>query len=256
MAASRRTANEQMLLLQTLIGALADAARGPSGAARPPGAVHGQVGEGSEGQHQLDSRRTSAGRDAPPRVRGGPVSRWPLRDRTWKGLEPFAQRIAQIGMHSALSQVVLKIASPGVPDFYQGNELWDLSLVDPDNRRPVDFQARTRMLDELRGSSLARPELARQLYASWPDGRIKLFLVHAALQGPQGPCPRYSPAGGTSRSPPVGSRAAETWPPSPRTGPDRDPGGGGGAAAGGESPGWRAASGRALSPGRSCRCRG
>jgi (1->4)-alpha-D-glucan 1-alpha-D-glucosylmutase len=69
-----------------------------------------------------------------------------------------------------------------VPDFYQGSELWDLSLVDPDNRRPVDFELRRKLLDELRSSSLAPAELARQLYASWEDGRIKLFLTHAALQ--------------------------------------------------------------------------
>ena len=106
----------------------------------------------------------------------------PLRHPLWKGLLPFAQRVAEIGMHNSLSQVTLKIASPGVPDFYQGTELWDLSLVDPDNRRPVDFELRRRMLDELRASSLPPAALARELYRSWQDGRIKLFLIHAALQ--------------------------------------------------------------------------
>ena len=77
--------------------------------------------------------------------------------------------------------MVLKIASPGVPDFYQGSELWDFSLVDPDNRRPVDYGLRHAMLDELRASSLSRAEQARALYARWQDGRIKLLLTHAGL---------------------------------------------------------------------------
>ena len=57
---------------------------------------------------------------------------------------PFQRRIAAAGMVNSLSQVVLKLGSPGVPDFYQGTELWEFSLVDPDNRRPVDFSRRER----------------------------------------------------------------------------------------------------------------
>src|SRR5205085_9600532 len=106
----------------------------------------------------------------------------PARHALWKGLLPFARRIAESGMHNSLAQLVLKIASPGVPDFYQGAELWDFSLVDPDNRRPVDYDLRRRLLDELRASSLTRAQAARDLYAKWEDGRIKLFLTHAGLQ--------------------------------------------------------------------------
>ena len=61
----------------------------------------------------------------------------------------FAARIAPAGICNACAQVLLKIASPGVPDFYQGNELWDLRLTDPDNRNPVDFDRRMKLLDEL-----------------------------------------------------------------------------------------------------------
>src|SRR5262249_6750766 len=64
---------------------------------------------------------------------------------------PFARRVARVGVVHSLSQVVLKVASPGVPDVYQGCELWDLSLVDPDNRRPVDYEERRRLLDSIRG---------------------------------------------------------------------------------------------------------
>jgi (1->4)-alpha-D-glucan 1-alpha-D-glucosylmutase len=105
----------------------------------------------------------------------------PQKHAIWKILQPFAQRISEIGLHNSLSQLILKVASPGVPDFYQGCELWDLSLVDPDNRRPVDFALRRGMLNELRASALAKPQLARSLYEKWEDGRIKLFVTNAAL---------------------------------------------------------------------------
>jgi (1->4)-alpha-D-glucan 1-alpha-D-glucosylmutase len=67
----------------------------------------------------------------------------------WPAFEPFARRVARLGMLNSLSQVVLKIASPGVPDFYQGSELWNLSLVDPDNRVAVDFENRQVLMQEL-----------------------------------------------------------------------------------------------------------
>jgi (1->4)-alpha-D-glucan 1-alpha-D-glucosylmutase len=69
----------------------------------------------------------------------------------------------------------LKLTVPGVPDIYQGNEIWDFSLVDPDNRRPVDYQRRREMLDSLGG---AVPE---EFLQNWPDGRIKLFLTQRLL---------------------------------------------------------------------------
>jgi (1->4)-alpha-D-glucan 1-alpha-D-glucosylmutase len=71
-----------------------------------------------------------------------------------------------------------------VPDFYQGTELWDLSLVDPDNRRPVDWELRARLLDELRAAMAAareRAALAHELVKSKEDGRVKLFLIHEGL---------------------------------------------------------------------------
>ncbi|HEV8434913.1 MAG TPA: malto-oligosyltrehalose synthase [Thermoanaerobaculia bacterium] len=86
------------------------------------------------------------------------------------------KRVAYHGFLNALSQVVLKIASPGVPDFYQGTELWDFSLVDPDNRRPVDYEKRMSLLREVRDANPS--ELLRR----WPDGRIKLFVTWKALQ--------------------------------------------------------------------------
>ena len=107
----------------------------------------------------------------------------PLRHAVWKCFLPLARRLSQIGMHNSLSQLLLKLTSPGVPDIYQGTELWDLSLVDPDNRRPVDFALRARLLDELQASLAVRPrgELARELFGSWEDGRIKLYLTQTVL---------------------------------------------------------------------------
>jgi (1->4)-alpha-D-glucan 1-alpha-D-glucosylmutase len=78
--------------------------------------------------------------------------------------------------------VLLKITSPGVPDFYQGTELWDLSLVDPDNRRPVDFHQRVELLNELRKKDKkGAPALIQELLAHWQTGDIKLFITWKAL---------------------------------------------------------------------------
>jgi (1->4)-alpha-D-glucan 1-alpha-D-glucosylmutase len=99
--------------------------------------------------------------------------------------EPFAGRIARIGMFNSLSQVAIKIASPGVPDFYQGNELWDLSLVDPDNRRPVDYVRRREMLQALKTRFACAPsnhnENARLLLDHMEDGAIKLYVTWKGL---------------------------------------------------------------------------
>jgi (1->4)-alpha-D-glucan 1-alpha-D-glucosylmutase len=95
---------------------------------------------------------------------------------------PFAKKIAYCGMFNSLSQTLLKIASPGVPDVYQGTELWDLSFVDPDNRRPVDYAKRRHLLEELKdGEVKDRPGFLRDLLSRWEDGRIKLYLIHKLL---------------------------------------------------------------------------
>ncbi len=94
----------------------------------------------------------------------------------------FQKRIASAGAVNSLAQTLLKIASPGVPDFYQGTELWDFSLVDPDNRRPVDFTRRAALLDELRRREAQNPAaLIKDLCSRWQDGRIKLYLTYKAL---------------------------------------------------------------------------
>ncbi|HEV2425754.1 MAG TPA: malto-oligosyltrehalose synthase [Terriglobia bacterium] len=102
----------------------------------------------------------------------------------------FQEKIARFGMINGLAQVLLKIACPGVPDFYQGSELWDLRLVDPDNRGPVDFDRRSAVLEELKRAVAKSPpksgpnstaSLIRSLLKHWSDGRIKLYLIWKAL---------------------------------------------------------------------------
>ena len=88
-----------------------------------------------------------------------------------------ARQLARFGFVNSLAQTLLKLTAPGVPDIYQGNELWDFSLVDPDNRRPVDYESRRRLLAELEGS-----RDARELLDTIEDGRAKLFLTWKALQ--------------------------------------------------------------------------
>jgi (1->4)-alpha-D-glucan 1-alpha-D-glucosylmutase len=130
---------------------------------------------------------------------------------------PFQRRIAPLGMVNSLAQLVLKLASPGVPDSYQGTELWDFHLVDPDNRRPVDFARRRQLLEQLQplvdaalrcasrdpenavasmppaadssGSPFSGPALqpeelrqrAGEMLAHWTDGRIKMYLTAVGL---------------------------------------------------------------------------
>ncbi len=89
---------------------------------------------------------------------------------------PFADRLAELGMINSLTQTVLKLTCPGVPDLYQGSELWDFSLVDPDNRRPVDYALRVRQLENTPGTS------PRDLLENWRDGRIKMFAIHRLLE--------------------------------------------------------------------------
>ena len=104
-------------------------------------------------------------------------------NRFIKDFAAFADRVVAAGMLNSLSQVLLKIASPGVPDFYQGNELWDLSLVDPDNRRPVDYTIRQSMLAEIMREAASKPlALSKKLFERPDDGRIKMYVTCRALR--------------------------------------------------------------------------
>lgn len=96
----------------------------------------------------------------------------------------FQQKISKMAFFNSLAQTLLKLTSPGVPDIYQGNELWDYSLVDPDNRRPVDYEHRRRMLGDLQTRFAAEEDRSNQilnLLENIEDGRIKLYLIWRVL---------------------------------------------------------------------------
>jgi (1->4)-alpha-D-glucan 1-alpha-D-glucosylmutase len=102
-----------------------------------------------------------------------------------KEFETFQRKVSYFGMFNSLSQTLLKITAPGIPDFYQGTEIWELSLVDPDNRRPVDFHLRKERLEALKEKMVASesnlPEFATNLVREWPNGLIKLYVTFQTL---------------------------------------------------------------------------
>ena len=106
------------------------------------------------------------------------------RNLFFRDFEEFQRRIRRIGMFNSLSQSLLKMTAPGVPDIYQGNEFWQLTLVDPDNRRPVDYGERKRVLDELQ-RGMPSHEIASQklneFLANPEDGRLKMYLTSKTL---------------------------------------------------------------------------
>ena len=103
-------------------------------------------------------------------------------NRFFSDFEPFQKHIARIGLWNSMSVTLLKLTAPGVPDTYQGTELWDFSLVDPDNRRPVDYPSRQKLFENVRrtgGGSDALP--VEKMLESPEDGRLKLHLIWKTL---------------------------------------------------------------------------
>jgi (1->4)-alpha-D-glucan 1-alpha-D-glucosylmutase len=138
---------------------------------------------------------------------------------------PFQARVAHLALANSLAQVVLKVGSPGVPDFYQGTELWDLHLVDPDNRQPVDFAARRQgiqalaaLLPELPPTAreadpdrlIRRVALLAEMLEDWGDGRIKLWVTAAALRARRA-WPELFAGGGYLPLPAAGSAASHLF---------------------------------------------
>jgi (1->4)-alpha-D-glucan 1-alpha-D-glucosylmutase len=106
------------------------------------------------------------------------------KNKFLSGFSEFHRGVARAGMFNSLSQCLLKMTVPGVPDFYQGNELWDFSLVDPDNRRPVDYDLRRRLLESIPSSAQSEQETGnyiRSLLANMETGLIKLYLTQRTM---------------------------------------------------------------------------
>jgi (1->4)-alpha-D-glucan 1-alpha-D-glucosylmutase len=96
-----------------------------------------------------------------------------------QAFQPFQTRVAELGIYNSLAQLAIKLTAPGVPDFYQGTELWDLSLVDPDNRRPVDYAVRRQALAALKKDCTTSD--VDELLQHRHDGRVKLFVTTRGL---------------------------------------------------------------------------
>jgi (1->4)-alpha-D-glucan 1-alpha-D-glucosylmutase len=145
---------EELLVLQTLVGAL------PIGRARLDGYLEKALREGKVNSNWL----------TPDEEHEGAVKAWAARAAALLERDPFLDRVRTVGRRLALAQLLLKLTAPGVPDLYRGDELEDLSLVDPDNRRPVDWDVRRRALAELQAGAA-------------PDDRTaKLHVIRRTLQ--------------------------------------------------------------------------
>ena len=114
------------------------------------------------------------------------ILRNPADNPFWEDFFPFAERLAHFGMLNSVAQTLLKLTVPGVPDLYQGNEIWRYCLVDPDNRRPVDFDRRRQLLDQVRtrdGEGEAdRAQRSAELVHTMEDGRLKLYVTWKTLR--------------------------------------------------------------------------
>jgi (1->4)-alpha-D-glucan 1-alpha-D-glucosylmutase len=122
---------------------------------------------------------------------------------------PLARRVAAAGVHNSLVQTALKLTVPGMPDVYQGCELWDLSMVDPDNRRAVDYERRAQLLEQIDAAlSADRTAGVRELCSNWHDGRIKLAIVTTLLRHRLA-VPELYAEGDYQALPALGSRADE-----------------------------------------------
>jgi (1->4)-alpha-D-glucan 1-alpha-D-glucosylmutase len=104
------------------------------------------------------------------------------KNRFLSDFVPFHRRVARLGLWNSLAQTLLKLTCPGVPDIYQGNELWDFSLVDPDNRRSVDYALRRQMFEQMRTRSDDSHAQSIGTFLETPeDGRLKLYLIWKTL---------------------------------------------------------------------------
>ena len=183
-------ANDEYLLYQTLLGVWPFELLGEAGATPPPGELIERVAAymlkaTKEAKVHTSWVNPNTAYDSAMRDFVYAVLAETGTSPFWELMLPLLRQVAFYGQFNALSQVLLKLTSPGVPDIYQGNELWDFSLVDPDNRRPVDYAQRRVLLMHLKeriahaGSD--RVSLAQEVLRNSHDGRIKLYLTERAL---------------------------------------------------------------------------
>jgi (1->4)-alpha-D-glucan 1-alpha-D-glucosylmutase len=177
--------DDEYMLYQTLVGSWPiDMLDGPSGEQLE--AYGARIRSTLEKSLREAKRRSSwAATDSEYEEAMQAFAREALRSEAFlSNFLPFTRRIARLGVQNSLAQTVCKLTAPGVPDIYQGCELWDLNLVDPDNRRPVDFALREADMAGL-ASRLEvpeqRPALFETLINEWRDGRVKLAAIGLLL---------------------------------------------------------------------------
>jgi (1->4)-alpha-D-glucan 1-alpha-D-glucosylmutase len=176
--------NDEYLLYQTLVGSRPLDPMGPDAAAEFTARIQAYMLKATKEAKQNSSWiNPNAAYDEAVRLFVARILDPAPANRFLVDFDAFHLPIARLGMVNSLAQTVLKIAAPGVPDFYQGTELWDLRLVDPDNRRPVEFGRRADLLQGLQGRIEAGDlgSLACELMETWEDGRIKLYTIHRLL---------------------------------------------------------------------------
>jgi (1->4)-alpha-D-glucan 1-alpha-D-glucosylmutase len=178
------TRNDEYLLYQTLLGAWPDRHDDPAVAAEFAARIEGYLIKVVR-----EAKAVSSWINPNEAYEAGLVGfartllKAPGNERFLADFLPFQRRVAWFGMVNGLAQTLLKLTAPGVPDIYQGCELWNLALVDPDNRRPVDFAPRRESLVAMQTAAAGGglPALAMDLATQLGDGRLKQFLVWRAL---------------------------------------------------------------------------
>jgi malto-oligosyltrehalose synthase/4-alpha-glucanotransferase len=187
-------ANDEYFIYQTLLGAFPMPGTPMPGTPKPgapkPGQEEADFGERLQEylQKALREAKRHSNWSSPNEEYEEATIAFALRllDRKrpfWKSFTKFHRKVADWGILNSLTQTLLKFTCPGLPDVYQGTELWDLSLVDPDNRRPVDWALRRQWLDEL--TQVGEEEKESLLQNLWKErygGKIKLWLTHSLLQ--------------------------------------------------------------------------
>jgi (1->4)-alpha-D-glucan 1-alpha-D-glucosylmutase len=176
-------ANEEYLLYQTLVGTWPLEGLTEENRAEFVGRIRAYM---NKALHEAKVHTTWINPDPDyDAAAGGFVNRILDPERAGQFLADFAdfqRTVSHFGLFNSLAQTLLKFTAPGVPDTYQGTELWDFSLVDPDNRRPVDYDRRATLLEELRNRAHDSAGLCRELVERTEDGRIKLFVSARALR--------------------------------------------------------------------------
>jgi (1->4)-alpha-D-glucan 1-alpha-D-glucosylmutase len=179
--------NDEYLFYQTLVGVWPLEAMGDEAYQQFCGRIQGYMQKAvHEAKAHTSWVNPSPGYDHSMQTFVGAVLERKASNRFLEDFLPFQERVSRYGLYNSLSQLLLKIAAPGVPDFYQGTELWSFHLVDPDNRGAVDYRIRAAMAEELRTTMKRwgpdRAEFARGLFEQAHDGRVKMYTIMAGLE--------------------------------------------------------------------------